>query len=69
MKYGIVLCPKCKKPKGVILSYKTTKCIWCNKLIKLDKTQILFKTNSEHELRNALGSINAKLEGKNKPLY
>jgi hypothetical protein len=64
MKYGIIVCSKCKKAKGVDLSFKTTRCIRCNKAIKLDKVRILYKTNSEQELRCYLGLVNADLDGK-----
>ncbi len=64
MKYGVIVCTKCKKAKGVDLSFKTTKCIRCNKVIKLDKVRILYKTNSEQKLRSYLGLVNADLDGK-----
>ena len=66
MKYGIIVCPKCKRSKGVILTYKTTKCNRCGKILKLDKIRILYTTNSEHKLRHFLGLINAELEDKSK---
>ena len=64
MKYGVIVCPNCKTAKGVDLSYKTTKCINCNKKLILHKLKILYKTNSEEELRQALGLINAEMDGK-----
>jgi hypothetical protein len=64
MKFGVVVCPKCKKSKGVILSYKTTKCIKCGKILMLDKIRTFYKTNSESEMRNYLGKLNAELNGK-----
>jgi len=63
MKFGIIVCPKCKKAKGVILSYKTTKCNRCGKVLNLGKIKILYKTNSEQKLRHSLGLINAELDG------
>jgi hypothetical protein len=64
MKYGIIICPKCKRSKGVILNYKTTKCNICGKLLKFNKIRVLYKTNSQKELRHAIGLINADLVGK-----
>ena len=64
MKYGVIVCPKCKKVKGVELRYKSTNCIKCNKSIKLDKVRILFETNSKVELIHAIGLINADFDGK-----
>lgn len=62
MKYGVIVCSKCKKAKGVMLSSKTTKCIRCGKILYLDKVKIFYKTNSEYKLRQSLGIINAKLD-------
>ena len=63
MKFGVVVCPRCKKAKGTILSYKTTKCNRCGKVLDLGKIKILYKTNSEQKLRHSLGLINAELDG------
>jgi len=64
MKYGVIVCPKCKQVKGVDLSYKSTNCVKCGRNIKLDKVKILYETNSEEKLRHAIGLINADLDGK-----
>jgi hypothetical protein len=64
MKYGVIVCSKCKQAKGIDLSFKTTRCVRCNKFIKIDKVRILYKTNSEQELRSYLGLVNADLDGK-----
>ena len=58
MKYGVIVCSKCKSVKGVLLSNKTTKCIRCGKNIKIDKVKIFYKTNSPEELRNYIGIVN-----------
>jgi len=63
MRFGVIVCPKCKKAKGVNLSFKTTKCIRCNKTLEIKKIKILCKTDSEVELRQKLGLINAELDG------
>ena len=60
MKFGIIVCPKCRKSKVVNLSYKTTTCFRCNKKIDLKKVKILYKSNSEQETRKAIGIINKK---------
>jgi len=62
-KYGIIACPSCRYAKIVDLSIKSTKCIKCNKILVLNKVKILSKSNSIEELRNALGLVNAKLDG------
>ena len=63
MKFGVIVCPKCRTAKGVSLSSKTTRCTRCNKVIHLDKVKILYKTNSEQKLRQAIGLINAEIDG------
>lgn len=64
MKFGVIVCPKCKRAKGVDLSYKTTRCIRCGKVLKLENLKIFYETNSQGELQNAIGHMNAKLDGK-----
>jgi ribosome-associated translation inhibitor RaiA len=62
-KYGIIVCPKCKKPKAVELYVKKTKCFSCNKNISLDDSVIIHKSNSLKEIQNAIGLLNAELDG------
>ena len=61
MKFGVIVCPGCKQAKGVDLSVKTTKCIRCGKLLRLDKVKIFYKTNSQENLRKAIGLMNVKI--------
>ena len=61
MKFGIIVCPRCKNSKVVDLSFKTTTCFRCNKKIDLNKVRILYKSNSDEEIRKAIGEINRKL--------
>ena len=63
MKFGLVVCPVCRKVKGVVLSCKTTRCHRCGKVIKLDKVKILYKTDSEKKLVEAIGLVNAEIDG------
>ena len=64
MKYGVIVCPKCKKAKGINLLNKTTKCPRCNKIIIIDKIKITYGTDSEHKMRQVIGLINAKMNGR-----
>jgi len=64
MKFGIVGCPKCRKTKVVDLSCKTTRCPRCGTVLTLEKLKILYKTDSEQKARQALGLVNAKMDGK-----
>ena len=64
MKFGIIVCTRCRNSKVVDLSSKTTTCFRCNKKISLDKVRILYKSNSEQEIRKAIGIINVELSKK-----
>jgi len=64
MKFGVIVCPKCKKVKGVDLSYKTTKCPRCGKVLTIDKLKIFYKTDSQKKLQQAIGLMNAKFDGR-----
>ena len=62
-KFGIIVCPNCRKVKAVNLSVKKTKCFNCNKTLDLKKTVIIYKSNSRQEITNAIGLLNAELDG------
>ncbi len=64
MKFGIIVCPKCKKAKVVNLSCKTSRCYRCNEIFTFEKLKIQYKTDSEQKARLALGLINAEIDGK-----
>ncbi len=61
MRFGVIVCPKCKKVKAVDLTYKSTRCFYCNKTIKFDKIKILYKSNSQEKIRYIIGKLNAEL--------
>ena len=63
MKFGIVVCPRCKKAKAVDLSCKTTKCIRCGKILHICKLKMFYETDSRVKLQNAIGLINAENDG------
>jgi hypothetical protein len=64
MKFGVIVCPGCKKVKGVDLSCKTTKCPRCGKVLKMDFLKIFYKTDSQEKLKQAIGIVNADLDGR-----
>ncbi len=64
MKFGVIVCPNCKKVKGVELSRKTTKCPRCGKVLRLENLKIFYKTDSQEELQQAIGLMNADLDGR-----
>jgi len=64
MKFGVIVCPNCKKVKGVELSCKTTKCPRCGKVLRLENLKIFYKTDSQEKLQQAIGLMNADLDGR-----
>jgi len=64
MKFGIIVCPRCRNSKVVDLSYKSSICFRCNKRIDLNKVKILYKSSSGQEIRKAIGYMNIKLNKK-----
>jgi hypothetical protein len=64
MRLGVVVCPKCRLVKGVDLAKKTSRCLRCGHTLVLTKTKIFYETDSQEKLRQAIGILNAKLEGK-----
>lgn len=63
MTYGVVLCPNCKRPKGVNLEAKTATCI-CGKRLRIPEMRTLYRTEDARKLPEAIGRIAAKLEGR-----
>ncbi len=57
MRYGVIVCPKCKISKIVDLSYKTTRCNRCSATLTLSKVKILYRSDSQQELRSLIGGI------------
>jgi len=64
MRLGVLVCPQCKQAKGVDLSSKTTKCVGCGKTLTVQKLKIFYETDSQEQLRRAIGMLNAELDGK-----
>ena len=64
MRCGIIVCPHCNQVKGVDLSLKTTKCIRCGKTLQMKKLKIFYETESQEQLRKAIGLLNTELEKK-----
>jgi transposase-like protein len=63
MKYGVLVCPTCKKAKGVDIAKKTTKCHRCGKVLQLQKLKIYYKSSSLEQIQRVIGLLNAELDG------
>lgn len=66
MRYGIVVCPNCRKAKGFEMKSKTTKCPICGKTLKIENLKMFYRTDSQEKMRKAIGLINANIDGKYK---
>jgi transcription elongation factor Elf1 len=61
-KFGIVICSRCNWAKGVSLNSKTTSCTNCGKRIQITSSKILHVVNTQKELAQAVGQVNAQLK-------
>jgi hypothetical protein len=62
LRYGVVVCPKCGKARGVESVRKTVTC-QCGRVIKVGRMKLLYPTNSPLELADIVGKVNASLKG------
>ncbi len=65
--YGVVLCPGCKRPKGVDLDHKTAKCV-CGRRLSIKELKVLYRAQDGGQLSEAIGRIAARLEGREEEL-
>jgi hypothetical protein len=62
MKFGVVVCPNCNRAVGINLNVKSTKCRRCNHGLNPKSRKVLYETNSERELAQAVGQANLKIQ-------
>ncbi|MFO7990854.1 MAG: hypothetical protein R6U61_00990 [Thermoplasmata archaeon] len=60
-RYGIIVCTGCNYARAVDLTNKTAECTHCGKRMKLKKMKIYFSSDSQEEVRWAVGRINAQI--------
>ena len=60
--YGVVVCSRCKRAKGVDLKQKTTTCS-CGFEIPVSRTRVRAQAATAHELAALVGQVNAELRG------
>lgn len=61
--YGVVLCPRCKQPRGVRLQAKTATC-QCGKTLHIQRLRVLIRTDSAADLPTVVGRIRAQMAGR-----
>ena len=62
-KFGVVICPKCHRPRGVRLKDKKSKCYHCGYTFTVKDLKLYHETDSESNLAEAVGRLNARLQG------
>lgn len=62
MKYGVVICPRCGRARGVEATRKTATC-QCGRIIKVGRMKLQYPTDSPLELAEIVGKVNAALKG------
>jgi hypothetical protein len=60
--YGVVVCPRCKRAKGVDLKQKTTTCS-CGFEIHVLPARIRARASTARELAPLVGQVNAEMAG------
>lgn len=60
--YGVVVCPRCKRAKGVDLKQKTTTCS-CGFEIHIVPARVRARAATPRELAPLVGQVNAELAG------
>ena len=60
--YGVVVCPRCKRAKGVDLKQKTTTCL-CGFDIHITPARVRARAETARELAPLVGQVNAELAG------
>ncbi len=60
--YGVVVCPRCKRAKGVDLKQKTTTCS-CGFTIHVQPARVRARAATPRELAPLVGQVNAEIAG------
>ncbi len=60
--YGVVVCPRCKRAKGVDLKQKTTTCM-CGFEIRVTPAKVKARAATSRELAPLVGQVNAEIAG------
>jgi hypothetical protein len=60
--FGVVVCPRCNRARGVDLSVKTSKCPGCGLHSEVDRMRTYFQTDNEQELAEAVRRTSSRLQ-------
>jgi len=59
--FGVIVCPKCHRARGVELPSKSAMCVHCGRAIDVTKAKVYFKTASQEELGLAVKKMSESL--------
>lgn len=59
--FGVIVCPKCNRARGIDLSAAEATCHSCGKGMKVSRAKIYFKTDFQSELVEAVRKMNEQL--------
>ena len=60
--FGVVICPRCNRARGVDLSVKTSKCPGCGLHSEVDRMRTYFQTDNEQELAELVRRTNSRMQ-------
>ena len=60
--YGVIICPKCNRARGVDLSVKTSKCPGCGLHSEVDRMRTYFQTDNEQELAELVRRTSSRMQ-------
>ena len=60
--FGVIICPKCHRARGVDLSVKTSKCPGCGLHSEVELLRTYFQTDNELELAEAVRQTSSRMQ-------
>ena len=60
--FGVIICPRCNRARGVDLSVKISKCPGCGLHSEVDRMRTFFQTDNELELAEAVRRTNSRMQ-------
>ena len=60
--FGVIICPRCTRARGVDLSVKTSKCPGCGIHSEVDRMRVYFQTDNEQELAEAVRQVGTRMQ-------
>jgi hypothetical protein len=60
--FGVIICPKCNRARGVDLSVKTSKCPGCGLHSEVDRMRTYFQTDNQQELAELVRRTSSRMQ-------